>query len=745
MMQSPMDKIYIIDGLEAKIDMNSVLRTINCKPDNPVYEEIVKEYQVMHQEIQDLVEPVGILGFGELTELTATEEYGAGTPVIYGVIGVGDKIKKYGTQAFQEGDYVRGMLCDAMADSALFSLEGRMQEKLKEICKEHHVGIIKRLEAPHDISMEIQKEAWERLELEKRLGIGITSGYMFDPVKTCCQVFVLTKDVSQFKAGHDCRKCPNKDCLYRDIPEVEITVQTENKAQKFQDNRKLTLRKEESLMEGLHRYGYGISAACGGKGRCGKCKIQVLDGNAKISTEDECFFSKSELEEGWRLSCTLYPEEDLTIAVEVNDESEFEAVSEYLGEDYSRRKYEESAPEEYEMAIDIGTTTIAFQLLSKKNGRIHGTLTAVNNQRKYGADVISRIQASIDGKKEELKECICGDLRSGIIKLLETVGAELDQLERIAISCNTTMSHLLLGYDCNSLGIYPFTPVEIGFIRGSMEEIIGMPGKAEVVVLPGISTFVGGDIVSGLYVCEFDKTDDIYLLVDLGTNGEMALGNRRKILVTSTAAGPAFEGGNITWGMGSVAGAISSVKLEKTKAIVETIKEKSPVGICGTGVVEAVAELLREEVIDETGLLEEEYFEEGFPLAVTEDGKKIVLTQKDIRELQLAKAAIRAGIETLLIRYGIDKGQVSQVYLAGGFGFKLDISKAIAIGLLPEDFASCTQAVGNSSLAGAVKYLINEHSEKAFHQLIEISQEISLSTDPDFNECYMDSMMFESL
>ena len=206
-----MEQVYLIDGLKAQLNMDLVLHAIDCMPDNPVYEEYTDEYADIHEELLKMAEPVGILGFGELTDKTATDEYEAGTKIIFAVTSVGDKIKQYSTKAFAEGDYVRGMLADAIADSALFSLEGRMLEKLKAVCGEHGVGILKRLEAPHDIPMEVQREAWESLKLKETLGIDISCGYMFDPVKTSCQVFVISEDTDTFKAQHDCRKCSNTD------------------------------------------------------------------------------------------------------------------------------------------------------------------------------------------------------------------------------------------------------------------------------------------------------------------------------------------------------------------------------------------------------------------------------------------------------------------------------------------------------------------------------------------------------
>ncbi len=745
-----MEQLYIIDGLKAQLNMDLVLHAIDCMPDSPVYEEFVDEYAQIHEELLAMAEPVGILGFGELTDKTATDEYGAGTKVIFAVTSVGGRIKQYSTNAFAEGDYVRGMLADAIADSALFSLEGRMLEKLKAVCGEHGVGILKRLEAPHDIPMEIQREAWESLKLKETLGIDISCGYMFDPVKTSCQVFVISEDADTFKAQHDCRKCSNTDCKYRNIPKVEIAVK------KGDETKTLLLEDGQSLMENLIQNGYYISAVCGGKGRCGKCKVRVIKGDAPVTAEDEKFFTNEELDDGWRLSCLLYPTEDLTVAFELGDESEFVAVSEYgsksgemSGDKTDAYGESEVCDEgkihdtEYHIAIDIGTTTIAMQLLGKTSGDIKHTITTVNSQRKYGADVITRIKASVDSKKPELKECILKDLKEGIQALLKATGVEMSKVTCIAIAGNTTMIHLLMGYDCDSLGVYPFTPVNIDMITGSMEELLGIGGDARFVILPGISTYVGGDIVSGLYVCGFDKAEEISLLVDLGTNGEMALGNKDKLLVTSTAAGPAFEGGNIEWGMGSVAGAICSVELDGGCAKCHTILDKEPVGICGTGVVEAIAELLREDILDDTGLLDDEYFDDGFELAKTNDGREIVITQKDIRELQLAKSAIRAGIETLLIRYGIEKSQVSKVYLAGGFGYRLNTDKAIAIGMLPKEFADITEAIGNSSLAGAVKYLREVEAGKALEKIVSVSEEISLSIDKDFNEFYMEHMMFE--
>lgn len=747
-----MNNFYELTGLSYKIERDVVFKTINCYEDSPVYEDILETYEEIYDEMYSLVEPVAVLGFGTMPESIATAKYKAGTPVLYMVSSVGDGLKQQSSKGFTEGDYVKGMLCDAMADAALFSLEDQLQEKLKEVCEEHKMGVLARLEAPHDISMETQKEAWEHLELKKRFDIGISSGYMFDPVKTSCQLFILTEDTSLFKSEHDCRKCPKFNCPLRSIPDTEVIIHRQKvyaedgTLRKDRDNaEKIYVKEKETLMDALIREGYHVNAFCGGKGRCGKCKVQILSGEVFITEEDKKIFTQKELDEGWRLSCLVYPTEELEILFEQNDEKQFEVLTEFADSLAGAKKSEADCPtDRVDIAIDIGTTTIAMALVSTQDGNVLHTVSTINNQRVYGADVISRIQASIDGKKEELQETIRKDLWEGMLRLLKEADISEERVERIVIGGNTTMGHLLMGYNCDTLGVYPFEPVNIDFIEKGSQDILGIDLGKEVIVLPGISTYVGGDIAAGMYACDFSESEEVCLLVDLGTNGEMALGNKEKIFVTSTAAGPAFEGGNITWGTGSIPGAICSVKLDGETAEIQTIGAQPPCGICGTGVVETTAELVREEIVEDSGVLDEDYFEDGFPLAMTADGKEIVFTQKDIREMQLAKAAVRAGIETLLLRYGVSKQEVAKVYIAGGFGYRLDISKAIAIGMLPEEFADRAVTVGNSCLAGAIRYLQEEHGKETLKSLVEHSEEIGLSADKAFNEFYMDAMFFEA-
>lgn len=724
-----------IENLQAKMNREQVFRLIDCYEDSPVYEEVEESYEELEKEVMALIKPQGRMEFSALPAEAATKEYPEGTPVIFLIATVGREVTEYSDRLFKEGEYLKGMLVDAMADSCLFSLEPIWQEQVREACGDRNVGIARRLEAPQDLPMTAQKVAYDVLNAKEELDMKISSGYMYDPVKASCQVFVLTDDKETFRTQHNCRACPKLDCKMRSIPPVSVTV-TEKGNTYTTD-----LGDRESLMDSLIRSGSYISAVCGGRGICGKCKIKVTKGYLSPADADRKFFTEEELKQGFRLACLAYPKEDLEITLDGNQDENFEVLSAFQNQ-------EEHTAEEngtYGIAIDIGTTTIAVNLITVPGKAMKSSYSVINHQRAYGADVVSRMQAANEGKGEELRASIRKDLLEGIRFVIDQAEIEADQVVKIAIGGNTTMGHLLLGLSCESLGVYPFTPVDISYIEKSFEEVFADPMlNCPVVILPGISTFVGGDIVSGLLFCGFDQAENVCMLVDLGTNGEMAIGNKDKILVTSTAAGPAFEGGNISCGMGSVAGAICHVKLsEDGTAAVETIGDKPAIGLCGTGVIETTAELLRNGLVDETGLLDDDYFDDGILLAVSPEGKEITFTQKDVREIQLAKSAVRAGLETLILRYGVDYGKIDKVYLAGGFGYKIDQEKAVAIGMIPAELEAKIETVGNSSLGGAYAALGDPEAEAKLNRLVAISEEIGLSTDKDFNELYMEHMYFE--
>ncbi|MBR0366367.1 MAG: DUF4445 domain-containing protein [Clostridia bacterium] len=370
------------------------------------------------------------------------------------------------------------------------------------------------------------------------------------------------------------------------------------------------------------------------------------------------------------------------------------------------------APERADgIAIDIGTTTVAAARY--ENGRQAESIRELNAGIGWGADVISRIGAAGSGAASDIKTHMLRQIGD----IIERLGGEG---HKIVVAANTAMTCLLRGEDVSGLLRYPFSVPSLDTIIEGHKTIIG-----------GIGAFVGGDIVSGLYMCGFDKSDDINMLIDLGTNGEIAIGNKNGIICTSAAAGPAFEGGGISCGMGTVPGAICSVSLDGG---IVTIGDEKPKGVCGTGIVELLYELIRTEYMDNTGLLAEQY-RDGYP--ITDD---IILTQKDIRAVQTAKSAIRAACEIVMKEYGAP--DIKNVYIAGGFGRGLDIKKACGIGLLPEELESKCVSVGNSSLGGAVKLLDNDCNITAIEEIRSAAESFDLAERPEFFEMFLKYMDF---
>lgn len=736
-----MDRVEKITGIRLEISKEEVLKILNCPKGCAAYDAVSVLYDEVIEEAEAALEPVILYRFGEVEDnCPELPNLRAGIGVIYGISSVGHDICKMSTEAFQGGDPLAGMMFDAIADAALSCLEQPMEEALREACAIRKVGIKKRLEAPQEIPMEAQKLIWNQTEAYEQCGIEISSGYMLHPVKSSANLFVLTGEEGIFHAGHNCRACPRTDCPFRKEEDIHVIVHSGGTAVSC------VVAKGESLLTALARQKIFPTSVCGGRGTCGKCRVKVVDGSLGITGDDKRFFSEKELNEGWRLTCRALPTGDLEIELDIPDEKDYEILGRYNTAKYENQEHnQEQRQDKAVICIDIGTTTLAFQMIDMRNGQIIHTCTGLNGQRIYGADVISRIKASCEGKKEELQECIRKDLDKGIEQLMSESGRGREQVGYVALAGNMAMIHFLMGYPCDTLGVAPFKPYRNAFLQGSSGELTGLRNlDVPATVFPGISGYVGGDIVSGLLHCGFDRSEKVSMLIDLGTNGELAIGNREKILVTSTAAGPAFEGGNISRGTGSVAGAICGVEIREGGPLVSTIMDHPPTGICGTGVIETVSELLEHEIIDETGAMEDRYFETGYVLAKDPQGEPIAFTRHDVRELMLAKAAIRAGIEVLMKEYGISAGEVDKVWLSGGFGFGINISKAVSIGIFPKEFEDKIELAGNSSLGGIHRYLSDSGALQGLERILQNSSEVQLGGNPEFNNRFIEEMCFET-
>lgn len=740
-----MSDIRIISGKQITPSLETAARLIGAGKNSTAFSDIEELYGQFLPEVRRRLRPKAALTIVSPDTEEMQNKICGGNKLLYVILTVGDGISRLADQYFSVEEPLKGMLADAMADSCLFAFEEQLLPMIERLCREEGYGVAGRLEIPEDIPIEIQQTVYDALDAKRTLGISITSGYMFDPAKSMCLIFELTEDQGQAVPGHDCSRCGNLNCTLRQRDEVKLHVALSGRDGAETKDTVISCKRGSHLMQVLRDGNILLPAACGGKGTCGKCRVTVEKGFLPVTGADRNCLSQKEIDDGVRLACKAVVQEDITVVISDSREEEFSVLGGEKTEGIQR-----SGRGDFGIAIDIGTTTLAFSLAELSGTQAADTYTAINHQRAFGADVIARIQAANGGEGEKLRLSIQRDLVHGIQTLLRKNRMESRQLKRIVIAGNTTMLHLLRGYSCRTLGSYPFTPVNLEQENLSLEQIFpGMfpeeetDGSCRVILLSGISAFAGADITSGLYACQYHCSGTLNLFLDLGTNGEMAVGTKDRILVTSAAAGPALEGGNIKWGTGSVPGAICNVKIHQGKAEIRTIGGKAPVGICGTGVIETVAELRKAGLLDETGKLAEPYFHQGYPLAENEQGETIAVTQKDIREIQMAKAAIRAGLEVLLLRYGAEYKSIDKVYLAGGFGYFLAPAKAAAVGLLPGELTDRTEAVGNTSLQGAVRLLSSPEDRKLLKEIAEHAEEIPLAADEVFQELYLKYMMFE--
>ncbi len=480
----------------------------------------------------------------------------------------------------------------------------------------------------------------------------------------------------------------------------------------------------ETLHEALSRYGIYHTAPCGGQKLCKHCKIIVRGQLAPPQKQEAEFLTDQELLKGVRYCCMAVPTGDCQVYIEETS--------------LWRQEPNETAsclPTQgnhgYACGIDIGTTTLAVYLYSRKTGQTLAVESAQNKQSVFGDDVISRIQAANTMRAlPRLQQSVQHQLTQMITSACQTAHITPQEIKQCAIAANTTMLHLLAGLDPAGIAVAPFTPLSLfgTMYRG---EQLGLPLACEVYLIPCISAYVGGDITAGIVACDMDRTDQTVLLIDVGTNGEMALCHNGSLHCLATAAGPAFEGAHIQCGTGGVAGAVCQIDEQGY----QTVGNADPIGICGSGLIDAIAMMLRKEALDETG-----YLEEDFNLI---PNAKLVITPKDIREIQLAKSAICSGVMRLCELAHIAPEDIDRVCFAGGFGSHMNPRHAAAIGLIPANLADKCISAGNTAGRGAGLAALSEEAIARMETVAQYAQYFELSGDARFNELFMENMMFE--
>ena len=448
---------------------------------------------------------------------------------------------------------------------------------------------------------------------------------------------------------------------------------------------------EKNLLTLLQKQGLPVHAPCGGNGHCGRCKV-LLNGKEVLACRTEI---------------------DGPCVVELPDGSGI------LSETGISEKKTLAGKEPF-FAVDIGTTTITVALCEETT--VVETTTFDNPQLAFGADVLTRIQKANELGISALQKPLLAALKTNLDRLAEKYGATP---KKIFVCGNTVMLHIFWGEPVASLGVAPYTPVFLNARTGTLSTL----GEIEVATLPCLSSYVGADIAAGIAFCPA-PTNGTNLLIDLGTNAEIALIEQDRILTASAAAGPCFEAGNISCGMPATDGAITSFSLDRSPRC--TFLGTRPAGLCGTGLIDVIGQLRKNDMIDKTGFLK---FDFGYPIAPS-----VTLTQNDVRQFQLAKSAVKSGVEVLLKTAGRSYADVEKVYLAGGVSAGIDASNAAYAGLIPQELSAKCVSVKNSALAGTVLYATEP---ERFFDVINRSVYIDLATSPAFAEAFIKNIDFE--
>lgn len=461
-----------------------------------------------------------------------------------------------------------------------------------------------------------------------------------------------------------------------------------------------------TLLQAERKAGLNPNAPCGGKGTCGKCKVTVQAGTEV-------------------LACQTIVDADCVVTLPQESAARILTQSQEV-------VTRPDGTDAYTLAIDIGTTTVVAYLLSGRTGALLAQASTLNPQGQYGADVISRIQYALENGGKEIQSCILSALERLARQAAGQAGISPEEITCTAIVGNTAMHHLLLGIDPRPLVTPPYMPEERQARVLEAAELLPAAGEARI--LPNIAGFVGGDTVGCMVATRFDRREELTLLIDIGTNGEMVLGDMRRAIACSTAAGPAFEGAKISCGMRGAEGAVDHVFLKDGVVTCHVIGDKPSIGLCGSGLLDLIAVLLETGTIDEMGHLE------GGSYTLCDN---VVLTQKDVREVQLAKAAIRSGIELMAKKLDKDIDSIRRVLLAGAFGNYLSPASACRIGMIPPVLMDRILPIGNAAGEGARLCSLSREEFAYAAKLAEKTEFLELAALPEFQDCYVDCLTFE--
>lgn len=537
--------------------------------------------------------------------------------------------------------------------------------------------------------------------------------------------------------------------------------------------------------------------SCGGQGKCGKCRVEIKKGLTAPDPAEKKLISPHDLKKNIRLACRTKIKRNTVVFIPKKFQPDRKKLLAHpVRKKYKTEQIKKNLRPDYGLALDIGTTSVAGVLVDLNTGRELSVISEANTQSVYGADVISRITHAI-GKKNglpELQQKIIEVINKIIDKLSFETSVNKKDIKDVTVVGNTAMQHFLLGFSVKNLAVLPFEPFRREHVNIRAKDLgIDVNPEANIYVFPCIAGFVGGDTVGMILALNLHNSKKVNLAIDIGTNGELVLASKEKLLCASTAAGPAFEGAHISCGMRAVESAIESVYISDEGVFWRTVGDTPAEGICGSGLIDITAELLKFGIVDETGRLKDkkeiaaestegihpdvtsgqgrkfgEFSEfsgkdrnKGLSPAllnslmncdgqsiffITEDkpnNKKVFINQKDIRELQLAKGAIYSGMQILKTELGINDMDIERLFISGTFGNYIDKKNAQVIGLMPDIPLEKVVFVGNAALAGAKMALVSADARKDIETIIKKTEYVELASRPDFNDEFTKSMQFK--
>ncbi len=517
------------------------------------------------------------------------------------------------------------------------------------------------------------------------------------------------------------------------MPEVRI----------FQTDKTIHCEKGSNLLKVLQEADISVNNACNGKGTCGKCKVGIR--KLKEPSERQIV-----------LSCLETIFEDVEIEL-FSEEKEHKVLTKGWMPDFQKDDFSDG----YGLAIDIGTTTVVVSLVDLPTGNILAEAAALNAQKKFGMDVLTRITYEYENPeqgKSDLQKAIVESLNQMIQDICKEAKVSEKEIVEIVVAANCTMTHMLLGVDARSIGKSPYQPQFLDSKTLYAKEI-GICADEQTILycLPQVSGYIGADIVAGTYISELEKEKGNVLFIDIGTNGEIVLASNGKLLCCSCAAGPALEGMNISSGMRAADGAIENVIISKDGIEIEVIGNSSPQGLCGSGILAVVRELLKTGIVKSSGafIKKESLDEQDYrhPLIqmngskrelVLSENPKIIVTQGDVRQVQLAKGAILSGFIALLNKANIEMKDLKKVYIAGQFGAHLSKDLLTGVGILPKELEERLVYIGNSSKTGAYMALMSSNSKCEMEKLAKKMDYMELAETENYEKIFSQAMIFPS-